>query len=77
MGMKYEYGIFTVAGPYTPSSWDGTGDWPDPLYMAFLTAKMNELGTDRWEIFQRIYGPKPAKGADWPCTLWARRAVVE
>ena len=72
--MKFEYAVFTVRVPLG----DLMGStWPDEVAQTALLVRMNELGADGWEIFERsnpgIGFVLANKLVLFPYSLWARR----
>ena len=78
--MKYEYAVFTLRIKCAPDQ-IGTGwdCWPHVELQSPLLARMNELGADGWEVFERSFpGTPPLLGeTEWPVNLWARRRLQE
>ena len=76
---QYEYAAFTVRVHFDPSIRESPyippHSWPDQIAQAELLERMNELGAEGWEIFERIHpSVGPAAGEDtYPFNLWARR----
>jgi hypothetical protein len=78
--MKYEYAVFTVRlkcdADRLGTGWD---KWPHVELQDPIVARMNELGADGWEVFERSYPscpPLPGE-TEWPVNLWARRRLPE
>jgi hypothetical protein len=78
---KYEYAVFTVRVPFDHAlarePYIRLDLWPDQIMQAALLTKMNELGADGWEIFERVHSAMPPSVNDetYPYNFWARRVI--
>jgi hypothetical protein len=81
VGMKYEYAAFRVEVPVSPTTAENpyipVNDWPDMTGQTALLEKMNQLGSEGWDIFERkLYPPEAAPRTIRVYNLWARRIVA-
>lgn len=74
---RYEYAVFTIRLAFPEGAFNlPMEDWPYMPHQTSLLEKMNELGAQGWEIFERArpIGISPI-AEFYPYNLWARREV--
>jgi hypothetical protein len=77
---RYEYAAFLVHMPFGAPI-ERLNDWPSPAHRDIVIAKMNELGADGWECFERSWPrtvPADIQPNDpFPLHLWCKREIPE
>jgi hypothetical protein len=71
---KYECAVFTIDVPWKQGL--TAAEWPFLPGQAVIEAKMTELGSQGWEVYQHVHGPHPHTDTmPQKVNIWARRVI--